>query len=635
MSGTSTSSAVSSAGSALSAGAGSVKQAAANLTLSIKPASSPSQVTKIVTSKEWVLPPRPKPGRKPSADTPATKRKAQNRAAQRAFRERRATRVSELEAKLSEVEKEKEMNEMNFTSVVNKLQMENKMLMKALNEIKSEYSLIKKAIDKQSQSQPQSISGSSHASPNSAVFSNGMINAPSPLNYFQPSSGASPSSMDYKSPSSAGSVKHKPISPAPPRSPAFIAATADPPSAAKTTAATTPSHASSSATTLSNDFDCGVCEKDDCVCADVGIKQKPPQPQQPIINIDTFKPLPAVSLKRKPASTGPKLSSKFKKFKRLNQQPQQSQQPHSIQVDYEQNDFDKLIGNFTDKDFDSPIEQCGFCSDDSPCVCREAAKEAANAITELQNRSRMSSVSSPVSAAPGPQLIPNESATALPPIEKRASVHSTNTKLPVLHPGPSVEITEAHRSSISTPIESPDIQDFTTSQAAPSLAAASGPVPANAPTPAKSGCTGNPGTCTQCQMDPMSTLFCTTIASKAEEQQDERKSPVSPPISNPASKVSSPNTSSPSTKEGEFLHAVEESQKEPKTTASTPQDQAAQQPKGIFIPCADAYKTLSRHKKFHTIDFSTLVGKLTTRGMQVEAQSVANVLRELDRRLYS
>ena len=44
----------------------------------------------ICTSKKWVLPPRPKPGRKPSQDPPAVKRKAQNRAAQKAYRERRA-----------------------------------------------------------------------------------------------------------------------------------------------------------------------------------------------------------------------------------------------------------------------------------------------------------------------------------------------------------------------------------------------------------------------------------------------------------------------------------------------------------------------------------------------------------------
>ncbi|EEH05430.1 bZIP transcription factor HapX [Histoplasma capsulatum G186AR] len=61
-----------------------------------------------ITSKEWVIPPRPKPGRKPATDTPPTKRKAQNRAAQRAFRERRAARVGELEEQLRQIEEENE-----------------------------------------------------------------------------------------------------------------------------------------------------------------------------------------------------------------------------------------------------------------------------------------------------------------------------------------------------------------------------------------------------------------------------------------------------------------------------------------------------------------------------------------------
>jgi hypothetical protein len=61
-----------------------------------------------ITSKEWVIPPRPKPGRKPATDTPPTKRKAQNRAAQRAFRERRAARVGELEEELEEQREEHE-----------------------------------------------------------------------------------------------------------------------------------------------------------------------------------------------------------------------------------------------------------------------------------------------------------------------------------------------------------------------------------------------------------------------------------------------------------------------------------------------------------------------------------------------
>lgn len=64
-----------------------------------------------VTTKEWVIPPRPKPGRKPAVDTPPTKRKAQNRAAQRAFRERRAARVGELEEQLRKIEDENERDE--------------------------------------------------------------------------------------------------------------------------------------------------------------------------------------------------------------------------------------------------------------------------------------------------------------------------------------------------------------------------------------------------------------------------------------------------------------------------------------------------------------------------------------------
>ncbi|EEH42672.1 uncharacterized protein PADG_07492 [Paracoccidioides brasiliensis Pb18] len=64
-----------------------------------------------ITTKEWVIPPLPKPGRKPATDTPPTKRKAQNRAAQRAFRERRAARVGELEEQIKQIEEESDKRE--------------------------------------------------------------------------------------------------------------------------------------------------------------------------------------------------------------------------------------------------------------------------------------------------------------------------------------------------------------------------------------------------------------------------------------------------------------------------------------------------------------------------------------------
>ncbi|TAQ87268.1 hypothetical protein B7494_g4438 [Chlorociboria aeruginascens] len=78
----------------------------------------------IVTRKEWIVPPRPKPGRKPATDTPPTKRKAQNRAAQRAFRERRAARVGELEEQLEETKEEQQKREGEMREKIVRLEAE-------------------------------------------------------------------------------------------------------------------------------------------------------------------------------------------------------------------------------------------------------------------------------------------------------------------------------------------------------------------------------------------------------------------------------------------------------------------------------------------------------------------------------
>ncbi|KAG8161340.1 hypothetical protein KVR01_009604 [Diaporthe batatas] len=81
-----------------------------------------------MTSKEWVIPPRPKPGRKPATDTPPTKRKAQNRAAQRAFRERRAARVGELEEQLEAEREEHEAAQAALQEKVHRLEMDSQAL---------------------------------------------------------------------------------------------------------------------------------------------------------------------------------------------------------------------------------------------------------------------------------------------------------------------------------------------------------------------------------------------------------------------------------------------------------------------------------------------------------------------------
>ncbi|KAG5750082.1 hypothetical protein H9Q70_007284 [Fusarium xylarioides] len=91
----------------------------------ISPQPAPPELPKVsMTSKEWVVPPRPKPGRKPATDTPPTKRKAQNRAAQRAFRERRAARVGELEEQLDQQREAQEKHESELKDKIHELELD-------------------------------------------------------------------------------------------------------------------------------------------------------------------------------------------------------------------------------------------------------------------------------------------------------------------------------------------------------------------------------------------------------------------------------------------------------------------------------------------------------------------------------
>ncbi|KAJ4201268.1 hypothetical protein NW767_006917 [Fusarium falciforme] len=91
----------------------------------ISPNPAPPEPPKMsMTSKEWVIPPRPKPGRKPATDTPPTKRKAQNRAAQRAFRERRAARVGELEEQLDQQREAHEKQETELKDKIHELELD-------------------------------------------------------------------------------------------------------------------------------------------------------------------------------------------------------------------------------------------------------------------------------------------------------------------------------------------------------------------------------------------------------------------------------------------------------------------------------------------------------------------------------
>ncbi|KAF6062570.1 Minimal binding motif of Hap4 for binding to Hap2/3/5 family protein [Candida albicans] len=515
----------------------------------------PRQVMSIQTSKEWVLPPRPKPGRKPSVDTPASKRKAQNRAAQRAFRERRATRVQELEQKLMEVEKERDIKEMALVNTINKLKVENQFLVKNLEQLKASTASaqqIKPTFSFASNSAPSSHPSPSHhnsISPTGSSYSVQQISpAPStdsPPNSYNLSNDSYRQFHSTLTPISNNNTPDKPLS----------------------------------AADVAN-FDCGVCPKEECLCESVGLKEptkdKTENAKKKLQDqVNSFKPMPAVSLsrKRKIKSTDEEQEIDFTKQFSVKAKPMPDLK--KLKKTTFSQPQTETASTFNE---DSPVDNCGFCSDDTPCVCREAAKEAAKLNEYLNNPHQSSIMEEEIS----------EEAKTLPPLQTNNSNHNfSKSALPVMHPGPTVEIRE-----------------FTNINAVPNVLPASKneneKEESTKDTSSDGGCTGNPGTCRQCQMDPMSTLFCTTVASRTNNKTGGSNAPTPTPAPSTPSHSSSVSSNS-----------------------------------GIFIPCADAYKTLSRHKKFNSVDFTTLVGKLTTRGMQVEVQSVANVLRELDRRAYN
>ncbi|UZJ50990.1 hypothetical protein CBS101457_000310 [Exobasidium rhododendri] len=77
---------------------------------------------------DWVLPARAKPGRKPSETEPPTKRKAQNRASQRAFRERKQSYVATLEEKIDEFDRRGVEVSIELQKVARRLKEENTVL---------------------------------------------------------------------------------------------------------------------------------------------------------------------------------------------------------------------------------------------------------------------------------------------------------------------------------------------------------------------------------------------------------------------------------------------------------------------------------------------------------------------------
>ncbi|KAI5958123.1 hypothetical protein KGF57_002931 [Candida theae] len=743
-------------------------------------------LTSIMTSKEWVLPPRPKPGRKPSVDTPASKRKAQNRAAQRAFRERRATRVQELEEKLMEVEKEKDIKEMALINTINKLKAENSFLTKSMEQVRQEMAMFRASQEEMRQQLPlqHAQSHQQHSSPRMHNQQQQSI-APAPVppppqqqqqqffkrqsrsttsysqfeqqqqqqqQYYTSNSGQNSSPLNNISPTGS-SYSLQQISPAPSAdSPPNVTSRNNfqPHSTISRNNSSNSNQTQHTLTPVSNnttpdkafasgsngntgaidasEFDCGVCIKDECLCESVGLKEprKTGAELELENQLSSIKPQPAVSLSRKRKaqsvddvqeidftrqfSTKAKPMPDLTKLRKQEQNSRRENTGSSVTrgVLDQSKPQSKSGDGSSEFNEDSPMENCGFCSDDTPCVCREAAKEAARLNASLNGPDNIIVEEDEEQHADHEINEQDGDENTLPPLQFNLTSNNNTTKmaLPVMHPGPSVEIrdiTNLTPGAVPTIIPRPNqsSSDTLTSQQTQSEE------DANTNGDSGSGCTGNPGTCRQCQMDPMSTLFCTTVASKSRDssiRSNLSRNPSRTSLSlnfgpnTPSATLLNSNSSNDSNSNNSNSNNSNSSNSNdsnsnnsnsnnsnsndsnnnnnynnnnnnsnapspipPPLIASNSTTNIAASPGGgvnglsafmpttpgsgssgsdgtgggMFIPCADAYKTLSRHKKFNSVDFSTLVGKLTTRGMQVEVQSVANVLRELDRRLYN
>ncbi|KAF8501891.1 hypothetical protein JB92DRAFT_3084348 [Gautieria morchelliformis] len=92
-------------------------------------------------SKEWVIPAKPKPGRKPKKDPPAPPvdesmepdskgRRVQNRAAQRAFRERKQSQLADLQARVQSYEQGEMERNVALQNIAKRLKEENAALRK-------------------------------------------------------------------------------------------------------------------------------------------------------------------------------------------------------------------------------------------------------------------------------------------------------------------------------------------------------------------------------------------------------------------------------------------------------------------------------------------------------------------------
>ncbi|KAB5545768.1 bZIP transcription factor [Coniochaeta sp. 2T2.1] len=526
---------------------------------------SPSPATQLtMTSKEWVIPPRPKPGRKPATDTPPTKRKAQNRAAQRAFRERRAARVGELEEELAEVKEEHKKREEELEERIRHLEVESETLRSRCQWLQS--TLEKERLDR--------MRHSIRATPMHPQ-ENGFGGA------------STPDQVPVQSQSNG-----RPVAPRPTAQQFSISHIISPPEQQQQVSADLPTCGScgpkdcvcASAAIADAVVGCGNCTVDShCACLEAALEaetsdmsdlKRPARASSPS---STFMQQDTKRQRLDPEPTTPMeidftamFSQKNKRTPLVEQEPTPPEEP-SHHRDQPQISVE-------------PKDSCGFCSDGGYCVCAEAPTMSTPVTSSLSSSTSLTATAMPVSH--------HQQQTHTPP-------PSEDDVVPLKAPPFPMEVTATGAIKL---------RPFRSSQ----LSAAA---PSTSTTSRSSGCGPNgPGTCAQCIRDPVSGLFCRSLAANFE-----RTSGAGGGCCGGASAAGG-------------------------CCKSQPQQQTQPEKKkenlGLSLPCAEAYRTLASHKHFD--EAAGQIGEWLPRlkaapahvaGRQpyeVEAASIMSVLRGFD-----
>ncbi|CAK7271307.1 hypothetical protein SEPCBS119000_004533 [Sporothrix epigloea] len=586
----------------------------------LSPAAMGGKPPMSITSKEWVIPPRPKPGRKPATDTPPTKRKAQNRAAQRAFRERRAARVGELEELLEDQKSEQERIERETEDKIRSLETEVQVLRSRCQMLESLLEKEKVAnqtwASKERQASLSSLrSNSRHHSTVSSIQpqqtqqsaqqqqqhqhqqSLSHIHSPAPHKLLSGSASSSISSASGRRTSAQPFSISQIISP-PDDDEQLTCGNCN---------ASGPCACADEVMAATAALDCGKCTLGSkCACLEASIDAMtgagfsaapsdlkrshstssstslPPDEKRARFynEVDNTNEIDFTHMFSRQKSSISTARTPLPSMQPRHQQPPQSQPPTPR--------------------FEIPLkERCGFCSDGTYCVCADS----------------MPGVTMTGSLAISQQKTP-------PPSE--------NDVIPMPM---EVTATGAIKLSSMAALRRQQQQQQQRQMSTPALSTSTS---TDAPR-SKCGSSG-PGTCAQCLADPVSGLFCRSLAANFERQGNgsggccggggagggcckDRKSSASAASISSAAYNGGAGTDLPS------LASVTRG--------------AAHAKKNIRLSCADAYKTLASHRHFDeaTDEISTWLPKLRAAPrhdgnkpgpMEVEAASIMSVLKGFD-----